>query len=268
VGPPGNYRTPALSPDGKQLAFADVNQGDIWIFDLLRQTSTRFTTRVGTETCPVWFPDGRKISYRSDSGGLFQKALSGSGTEETLLTGMVNGPSQVSSDGKWLLYFAVVPGQTQDIFVLPTSGERKPQVVVQTPFADVEPQFSPDGRWLAYAANELGHLEVYVQPFPTTGERWQLSNSGGRQPLWRPDGKELFFVTDDRRFYAVDVSATGKSFDYSVPHFLFTMRASVFNSRNSYIPSADGQRFLVNMLLDTDDEPINVVHNWTAGLKR
>jgi serine/threonine protein kinase/Tol biopolymer transport system component len=268
VGPPGNYRTPALSPDGKQLAFADVNQGDIWIFDLLRQTSTRFTTRVGTETCPVWFPDGRKISYRSDSGGLFQKALSGSGTEETLLTGMVNGPSQVSSDGKLLLYFAVVPGQTQDIFVLPTSGERKPQVVVQTPFADVEPQFSPDGRWLAYAANELGHLEVYVQPFPTTGERWQLSNSGGRQPLWRPDGKELFFVTDDRRFYAVDVSATGKSFDYGVPHFLFTMRASVFNSRNSYIPSADGQRFLVNMLLDTDDEPINVVHNWTAGLKR
>jgi hypothetical protein len=86
--------------------------------------------------------------------------------------------------------------------------------------------------------------------------------------LWRPDGKELFFVTDDRRFYAVDVSATGKSFDYGAPHFLFTMRASVFNSRNSYIPSADGQRFLVNMLLDTDDEPINVVHNWTAGLKR
>ncbi|MGE5832917.1 MAG: protein kinase domain-containing protein [Acidobacteriota bacterium] len=270
IGPPGNYRAPALSPDGKRLAFADVNQGDIWIFDLTRQTPSRFTANPGTETAPVWSPDGTKIAYRSDQGGLFEKETTGTGTERLLLDEFVNGPSQISADGKWLLYFAVTPGKTQDIFVLPTTGDRKPKPIVQTPFPDVEPQFSPDerGRWLAYASTETGRNEIYVQPFPPTGTRWPISNSGGRQPLWRADGKELFFVSDDRKFYAVDILDKSGSFDYGVPHFLFDMRANVFNARNSYVPSRDGQRFLVNMLLEADDAPISVVYNWRAGMKK
>ena len=97
----------------------------------------------------------------------------------------------------------------------------------------------------------------------------KISNNGGRQPLWRADGKELFFVSDDRKFYAVDISVSvnSASFEYGVPHFLFDMRANVFNSRNSYVPSRDGTRFLVNMLLEADDAPINVVHNWRAVVK-
>jgi eukaryotic-like serine/threonine-protein kinase len=266
VGPPGNYRTPDLSPDGQRLAYGDVNQRDVWIFDLARQTSSRFTNGPGSETAPVWFPDGTKIAYRTDQRGMFEKDVTGTGAERVLLAQPVNGPDQISADGKWILYFAVTPGGNQDVYVLPTAGERKPQLVVQTPFPDVEPQFSPDVRWLAYVSNENGRNEIYVQAFPSTGRRWQISNSGGRQPLWRADGKELFFVSDDRKFYAVDVStsANSGSFEYSVPHFLFDMRANVFNSRNSYIPSRDGRRFLVNMLLDADDAPINVVHNWRA----
>ena len=123
-------------------------------------------------------------------------------------------------------------------------------------------------RWLAYASTETGRNEVYVQPFPPTGKRWQVSNSGGRQPLWRADGKELFFVSDDRKFYAVDISDKSASFDYGVPRFLFEMQANVFNSRNSYIPSRDGQRFLVNMLLSADDAPISIVQNWLAGSEK
>jgi len=200
---------------------------------------------------------------------MFEKDVTGTGAERVLLAQPVNGPDQISADGKWILYFAVTPGGNQDVYVLPTAGERKPQLVVQTPFPDVEPQFSPDVRWLAYASNENGRNEIYVQAFPSTGRRWQISNSGGRQPLWRADGKELFFVSDDRKFYAVDVSisANSGSFEYGVPHFLFDMRANVFNSRNSYIPSPDGQRFLVNMLLEADDAPINVVQNWRAVVK-
>ncbi len=268
VGPPGSYRTPDLSPDGSRLAYGDVSQGDIWILDLTRKTSSRFTANPGTQTAPVWFPDGTKIAYRSDQGGLFEKDVSGTGTEKLLLKEVVDGPMQISPDGQWVLYFAVSPGKTQDIFVLPTSGERKPRAIVQSPFPDVEPQLSPDGRWLAYASTETGRYEIYVQPFPPTGARWQVSNAGGRQPLWRADGKELFFVSDDRRFYTVDISDKSGAFDYGVPQFLFEMRANVFNSRNSYIPSRDGQRFLVNMLLEADDSPINVVHNWTEGLGR
>ena len=267
VGPPGNYRTPALSPDGQRVAYGDVNQRDIWILDLSRRTPSRFTSGSGSETAPVWFPDGSKIAYRIDQGGLFEKDVTGTGTERLLLKEPVNGPDQVSSDGKWILYFAVAPGGTLDVYVLPTTGDRKPQPIVQTAFPDVEPQFSPDVRWLAYVSNENGRNEIYVQAFPSTGRRWQVSSAGGRQPLWRADGKELFFVSDDRKFYAVDVSEKDGIFQYGVPKFLFDMGANVFNTRNSYIPSRDGTRFLVNMLLDADDAPISIVQNWRATVQ-
>jgi Tol biopolymer transport system component len=270
VGPPGNYRTLALSPDETRLAYGDVARGDIWILDLPRQTQSRFTYATGAiEMAPVWSPDGTKIYYRSTPGGLFEKNANGTAAERLVLKARINGPSQVTSDGKLLLYFAQPSGRArQDIFVLPLTGEPKPIAVVQSPFADVEPQFSPDGRWLAYVSNETERFEVYVQPFPATGKnRWKISTTSARQPMWRADGKELFFVSDDRKLYAMIVH-TESGFDFETPRFLFDMRANVFNSRNSYVPSRDGQRFLVNMLLDTDASPINVVLNWTAGLEK
>ena len=266
VGAPGSYRTPDLSPDGQRLVYGDSSQRDLWILDLVRGTTSRFTTGSGSETSPAWFPDGSKIAYRDDQGGMFEKPAATVGPERTLLKSNVNGPSQVSSDGKWILYFAVTPGGDQDIYVLPTTADAKPQIVVQTGFPEVEPQFSPDVRWLAYASNENGRNEIYVQPFPPDGRRWQVSSNGGRQPLWRVDGKELFFVSDDRRFYAVDVSQKAGEFAFGTPQFLFDMPANVFNSRNSYVPSRDGKRFLINTLLDVDDAPINVVQNWRTAL--
>jgi hypothetical protein len=148
------------------------------------------------------------------------------------------------------------------VYVLPTTGDGKPQPIVESRFPDLEPQFSPDVHWLAYASSENGRNEVYVQAFPSTGRRWQVSRDGGRQPLWRADGKELFFVSDDRKFYAVDVSEKNGSFEFGVPKFLFEMRANVFNTRNSYLPSRDGKRFLVNVLLDADVAPIRIVQSW------
>jgi Tol biopolymer transport system component len=268
VGPPGNYRTPDLSPDRTRLAFTDVNARDIWILDLVRGTSSRFTSGPSSETAPAWFPDGKKIAYRTDQGGLFEKDVTGTSTERHLTSGPTLGPSQVSPDGKWIFYFAFVKDRGADIFVVPTAGSRTPQAVITTPFSEVEPQLSPDGRWLAYASSETGRNEIYVQPFPTTGTRWQVSNAGGRQPVWRKDGKELFFVADDAKFYAVDIVDKPDRFDFGVPHFLFDMRANVFNALKSYIPSPDGQRFLINMLRETADAPINVVHNWTAEIKK
>jgi len=267
VGPPGNYRTMDLSPNGQRLAYTDINQRDIWIFDLSRRTSSRFTTGPGNETAPVWFPDGSKIAYRTDDSGMFEKDVTVTGVERMLIKGPVNGPDQVSSDGKWILYFAVAPAGNQDVYVLPTTGDRQPQPIVQTAFPDVEPQLSPDVRWLAYASSENGKNEIYVEAFPPNGRRSQVSFSGGRQPLWRADGKELFFVADDRKFYAVDVSEKDGSFQSGVPQFLFDMRANVFNSRNSYIPSRDGKRFLVNMQLDADDARISIVQNWQTSVQ-
>ena len=263
VGAPGKYRAPALSPDEKRLAYEDTSTGDIWILDLERQTPSRFTSAAGVEACPVWFPNGKKLAYRTETTGVYEKDASGTSPERQLMNFFVNGPSQVTSDGKWLLYFWPPQGkQAQDIAALPLTGERTPRTLVESPFPDVEPYISPDMRWLAYTSGESGRYEVYVQPFPPTGERWQVSSAGGRQVMWRADGKELFFVADDRRFYAVDVNPSSASFDYGVPRMLFEMQANVFNVRNSYVPSADGQRFLVNTL-DNAGAPLNVVLNWT-----
>ena len=145
-------------------------------------------------------------------------------------------------------------------------GPTLAECIARGRFPKSDPKISPDMRWLAYASTETGRNEVYVQPFPPTGQRWQVSSSGGRQPQWRADGRELYFVGDDRRFHAVDIADNAGSFEFGVPKFLFEMRANTFNSRNSYVPSRDGQRFLVNMLLGADDAPISVVQNWQTGL--
>jgi len=154
-----------------------------------------------------------------------------------------------------------------DILILPLDGQASPRAIVSTPSADVEPQVSPDGKWLAYSSFETGAYEVYVSPFPPADQKgFRISRAGGRQAMWRADSRELFFVNDDRKFYGVRIPESGPASDIA-PEFLFEMHANVSNTRNSYVPSADGQRFLVNMVLDTEDAPINVISNWPAGTK-
>jgi eukaryotic-like serine/threonine-protein kinase len=184
---------------------------------------------------------------------------------------VINGPSQFVKDttlGSLLLYFGILPNQTSmDILILPLDGPASPRAIVATPSADVEPQVSPDGKWLAYTSSETGTYEVYVSPFPPADQKGlRISRSGGRQAMWRGDSRELFFVNDARKFYAVRIPESGPARDIA-PEFLFDMHANVANQRNSYVPRADGQRFLVNMVLDTKDAPINVISNWPARIK-
>jgi hypothetical protein len=142
--------------------------------------------------------------------------------------------------------------------------DKSSKVLVQTPFADVEPMISPDGKWLAYASGDP--YEIWVEPFPQNNQKHQVSRKGGRQPMWRDDSRELFFVDDNRQLYAVPAPEGGR-WNEAKPVPLFVMHANVTNTRNTYVPSADGQRFLINMVLDAQDAPINVVSNWLAGVK-
>jgi len=271
AGLPGNYTTPALSPDEKYVAVTRADaQSDIWILELARNAFSRFTFSPAADADPVWSLDGKMIAFRSlrDGPAIYQKPSSGAGQEELVVrVPGLNALNHWSPDGKYLLFFATNAKTGTDIGVVPLTGERKIQWVIQSEFNDFETNFSPDGRWLAYSSIETGRYEVYVQPFPANGSRWQVSTTGGRQPSWRRDGKELFYATDDRKLYAVDVR-TGPAFQVSTPKLLFEMRTNTINQRNSYAPSADGQRFLVNTLVEGASSGITVVLNWTEALKR
>ena len=272
VGPPGDYLSPALSPDETRVAFTrrdGQSSGDIWTMDLSRQMMSRFTFGGGSKIYPVWSPDGQTILFESSREGLFAKNADGTGETTHLLdTPAVLVPEQLVPERKLILFFADLgTGTGFDIFTLPLAPNAVPVPVIQSSTTDVEAQLSPDGRWLAYSSTETGTYDVFVQPFPTTGAKFQVSTAGGRQPSWRRDGKELFYVTNDAKLYAVDVRL-GATFDFSPPHFLFTMPANTISVRSSYVASRDGQRFFVNELLDTAVPPINVDLDWRAGIKR
>ncbi len=273
IGAPGRYRAPQMSPDETRLVYEDLTDNNLWVLDMRRGLASKFTIGPGVKISPIWSPDGGTIYYgkRTEFSGpaaIFEKRASGNENEKLFFKGpTTDGPAQISREGKWLLYFVSPEGQTLgDVYAIPVTGDRTPRPIVRSPFSDVEPNLSPDGKFVAYVSTETGRSEVYVQPFPT-GERRRISDAGGRQPFWRQDGTELFFVSpENNSLYAVAVKS-GPKFDSVSPKLLFELRANVMFVRNSYIPSRDGQRILVNMALDSTTPPIRVIRNWTAVLK-
>ena len=155
-----------------------------------------------------------------------------------------------------------------DIWVLPLIGDRKPFPFLKTPFAELMPTFSPDGRFLVYQSNESGRVEIYIQSFPGPGGKWQISASGGTDPQWRADGKELFYRAPDQKVMAVDILA-GNGITAGTPHPLFQGRFDSGLARNRYLPTADGKRFLTVAPLGRESmTPTTVVLNWYAELGR
>ena len=152
--------------------------------------------------------------------------------------------------------------------VLPLSGDRKPQVFLQTPFAEQMARFSPDGKWVAYVSDESTRQEVYVQSFPPSGGKWQVSTNGGSTPRWRRDGQELFYLASDSRIMSVDVKAGAAGFEVSSPKVLFEAPVDTPSGTNRYDVSPDGQRFLVNAPAEnTSSASMTVVINWLADVK-
>jgi len=278
VGPPGQYAEVSLSPDQTQAAVSLPDDRptalrDIWLLELARGIRTRFTFHPRAEYGAVWSPDGSRIaftSFRDGPANLYLKALSGSAEEPLLRSSALKVPNDWSSDGRYLVYTQADPNTKRDLWVLPMSGERKPAPWLQTAFDETQAQFSPGApRWIAYVSNESGQPEVYVQPFPGPGRKWQISTGGGRQPRWRRDGKELFYLAPDRKLMAVAVSA-GESLDPQAPVLLFETRVlsnlSAGDLYFQYAPAADGRRFLVNTAVaETAAPPVTVVLNWIVG---
>ena len=188
-----------LSPDGRSLAvFRTVDgNGDVWLIDTSRGVPTRFTSEDQPDDFPVWSPDASRIVYRSNRGvgsGLVERPSNGAGQERQLISGGAI-PNDWSLDGRVILFSQVGEKTGSDIWSLAAAGDSKPTAVVQTPFDEDEAQFSPDGHWIAYRSNESGRLlEVYIRPYTGPGNPQTVSTTGGLDPRWRRDGKELFYV--------------------------------------------------------------------------
>jgi len=277
----GTYNTLSISPDGKRVAFqrTDTAQAndDIWVHDLAQGTTNRLTFDLTRDFMPVWSPDGSRIVWSSQRDGadnLYQKTSNLAGDETALLKSpQPKFPQDWSHDGRFLLY-SVGGNAALDLWVLPLQGEAKPTLFLGTQFAESQGRFSPDDRYIAYVSNESGRLEVYVRPFSPDGKaggQQMVSQGGGSQPLWRRDGKELFYIAADSKVMAVPVS-TAPTFQRGTPVALFTVPiygGGLSANLHRWAVMPDGQKFLINSVLSEDaSEPITVVQNWTELLKK
>jgi Tol biopolymer transport system component/tRNA A-37 threonylcarbamoyl transferase component Bud32 len=276
VGEPGVYATPALSRDGAKLAVGAGDQAkrNIWVYDLKRGTGSRLTFSAADDVNPIWSLDGSHILFSSNRDGqydIYQQAADGLGSTQPVfqLKDEAKYLNDLTADGRYAIYDTGTSANTTQLWGLPLFGDRKPFIFVQGAFGATSAQFSPNGRYLAYASNETGRNEIYVQTFPEHTGKWQISASGGTEPTWRSDGKELFYLTLDEKLMAVDVNTESPSFQAGIPKPLFQAQLVPLSYwRNIYVPSPDGQRFLMLVPAnETKAPPITVVVNWPALLK-
>jgi serine/threonine-protein kinase len=276
----GLYGSPRLSPDGNRLALTMLSDDnlDVWVFDLTRNVPTRLTFADGYDADQVWSPDGRFIAFASDRDGsvkIYRKQADGSGNVE-LLTQCADGlrcyPGSWSPDGRVL----AVTTENGDIWMLPLDGNAEPEAYVASPALEVDPMFSPDGRWVAYQSSESGRAAVYVQSYPLGGGKWQVSDGIGWRPRWTRGGAELLYRTD-QGVSLVMVDRDAGTFQPAMARPLFTgsylgdmqgvvLAGSVFGD---YDATADGGRFV--MFAGTEGTEIawvNLVSGWFGELER
>ncbi len=267
--PPHAYRNPRISPDGQRVAVTIDELGtQEWLLDTNRGTLTRLTFEGSYNGALAWTPDGKRVAFASDRAGqrnLFWQLADGSGGTERLAT---SDRSQIagswSPDGQTLAFEQTDSGTGYDLFVY-RLGDRKVETFLQTRFNEIAPKFSPDGRWLAYVSDESGRTEVYVQPYPGPGGKWQISTEGGTEPVWARNG-ELFYRNGDKMM-AVGTNTKG-NFSADTPKVLFEGNYATYNTMPAYDVTPDGQRFLLAKTSEQGSREISVVLNWFEELRQ
>ena len=261
---PANMHNPVLSPDGRFLVAEGGAAQGVWLVDLARGASTRLEA---SGNLASWSHDGSRVVFTSrsvpDATDILLRPVAGGPDDRTLLvrTGEMKISGNWSPDGRFFTYTASNPQTRLDIWTLTAGSE--PQPFLRSNANEMQPQISPDGRWLAYASDESGTWEVYVQSFPTPGQKHAVSVGGGAQPEWRRDGRELYYLSPEGALMVVDTRSGGQ-LDVGKPRSLFPVpvSADLISYRNQFTVSADGQRFVIDLAAERD--PINVVVNWNA----
>jgi serine/threonine protein kinase len=273
----GDYRQMSLSPDESTLAVSRIDtapNSNLWLMDLSRGATTRLTSDQANHWYPVWSPDGRRIAYGlwdTDKPNLHVLPAAGSGPGEPLLpSSSTANVSAWSLDGRFLAYWLADSTTQYDIWVLPVQDSGAPFLFLQTNYNELQPAFSPDGRWIAYTSDESGRQEVYMRRFEggpaTTGARpRRISMEGGSLPRWRRDGRELFFLSPSRKLMSVEFDGS-TALVPGVPRVLFQTKIIMADYLVGYAVSASGQRFLVNAPAEeAESSLVTVIVNWNAA---
>jgi Tol biopolymer transport system component len=285
--PPDNYLFPKISPDGTRVAFAIMGENeDIWVWDLSRKTMTRLTFDKSREQQPIWTPDSKQVLFWSGRegqfGGIFRKQADGTGEDQKFVAAPDRQlfPWALSSDGKTLVVVDTPDANTKaDLSMISMEGDHARKPLLQNPdYVETQAKISPDGRWMAYVSNESGNGEVYVRPFPEVNQgRWQVSTKGGVSPLWAPNGRELFYFSEDDGSVAAVGVETAPVFKPGTPKKLFSRSPYLGGGATPGTPwdiHPDGKRFLMMKLPGTGPSTaagprkINIVLNWTEELKQ
>jgi eukaryotic-like serine/threonine-protein kinase len=274
VGPPELVANPKLSPDGRRVAVdqtdIDGRHVNIWIHELTSDAAARIGFGPWLEQVTVWSPDGKQVIYTANEKlffSLYMKNADGSGSAENIMDFGTpqQGPWDWSRDGKYVL-----ARKDRELWYM-TMPDRQTRPLIQSPWLIRNAQFSPDGKFVAYASSETGNWEVYVSPFPGFGSKWQVSRGGGEEPRWRRDGKELYYLAPDGRLMAAEVR-TGAGFEAGFPSGLFvTHTRQPISAMDffSYDVTPDGQKFLVNTKVDTSNSaPLSVILNWSSEMEK
>jgi eukaryotic-like serine/threonine-protein kinase len=279
VGDPGVLSNPSISPDGSRAAvdIADLkaNNVDVWIDDLKRETSSRFTFDPAEEVSGVWSRDGRVLAYRLNAASgtqLLIKNSAGLEPGKPIFTSAQDDfvPNSWSLDDKQILCtLHPFAGGADLVLIEVSSGKKVPFLAGKA--SETNGQISPDGKWVAYASNETGDWEVYVTTFLNPVGKWQVSRGGGTEPRWRGDGKEIFYIGPKGALTAVKVSTEG-TFSTGARSLLFQIhgRAPISSTDLfTYDVTRDGKRFLVNRYVKPDHvQPLTVVLNAGTGMKK
>jgi eukaryotic-like serine/threonine-protein kinase len=262
LGQPVDQFAPKISPDQQRVAVVQGDsQGklDVWLIDVARDSRTRLTASTALSSLPIWSPDGTRIlfnSNRGDSWDLYVKPSNGVGSEELLLKSNVAKLATDWSPNGVVIYQQRQPNRGYDIWAVPVEGDRKPWPVVQSEFNDINGQISPNGRWLAYESDESLHSEIYVQGFPQSSGKLRVSTGGGTRPRWNHNGRELFYLSPDRKMMSVDVQSDGATFVIGRTRELFQTRAADAPFVASvYDVTKDGKLFLISTAAEADTPP-------------
>jgi len=274
AAPTRAYLFPRLSPDGKHVAVGITEETtQVWSYDLDRETLTRITFEGNQSLNAVWSPDGKMIAFRSHqatSDGIYLKRSDGGGEQQKLISSdRAKIPMSWSPDGQTIAFMEISSTTGFDLWVLSLS-DQKPRLFLQTSANESAPRFSPDSHWLAYVSNESGRYEIYVQAYPGPGSKLQISTDGGTEPVWNPNGRELFYRSGNKMM-AVDV-VSQPVFTASKPHVLFQGRFLPTPATSpNFDVSRDGRRFLMVEAVEPEEQgptQINIVFNWFEELKR